>query len=63
MKKTTPLVGILATPYIKNNISDEIFLKETIITFLIQNAIDYIIIPYNIKKFQLNKAFLFTNII
>jgi gamma-glutamyl-gamma-aminobutyrate hydrolase PuuD len=55
MIKTKPLIGILATPYIKNNNSDEIFLKETIIHFLKQNAIEYIIIPYTIKKLELNK--------
>lgn len=55
MIKTKPVIGILATPYIKNNISNEIFLKENLITFLKQNSIDYIIIPYTIKKFKLNK--------
>lgn len=55
MIKTKPLIGILATPYIKNTISNEIFLKENIITFLKQNSIDYIIIPYTIKKVELNK--------
>ena len=55
MIKTKPLIGILATPYIKNNNSDEIFLKETIIKFLEQNSIEYIIIPYTIKKLELNK--------
>jgi gamma-glutamyl-gamma-aminobutyrate hydrolase PuuD len=55
MNNTKPLVGILATPYIKNNTSNEVFLKETFITFLKQNSIDYIIIPYNIKKVELNK--------
>jgi hypothetical protein len=44
MIKIKPIVGILATPYIKNAISNEIFLKETLITFLKQNSIDYIII-------------------
>lgn len=55
MNNTKPLVGILATPYIKNNTSNEVFLKETLITFLKQNSIEYIIIPYNIKKVELNK--------
>ena len=55
MNSTKPLVGILATPYIKNNTSNEVFLKETLITFLKQNSIEYIIIPYNIKKVELNK--------
>jgi gamma-glutamyl-gamma-aminobutyrate hydrolase PuuD len=55
MIKIKPIVGILATPYIKNAISNEIFLKETLITFLKQNSIDYIIIPYTIKKVELNK--------
>ena len=55
MNNTKPLVGILATPYIKNNTSNEVFFKETLITFLKQNSIDYIIIPYNIKKSDLNK--------
>jgi len=55
MNNTKPLVGILATPYIKNNTSNEVFLKENILTFLKQNSIDYIIIPYNIKKSKLNK--------
>jgi len=55
MIKTKPVIGILATPYIKNNNSDEIFLKENIIQFLKQNSIEYIIIPYTIKKFELNK--------
>jgi gamma-glutamyl-gamma-aminobutyrate hydrolase PuuD len=56
MIKTKPLIGILATPYIKNNNSDEIFIKENIIHFLKQNSIEYIIIPYTIKKFELNKV-------
>ena len=55
MIRNKPLVGVLATPYIKNNISNEIFLKENLITFLVQNSIDYIIIPYTITKFELNK--------
>lgn len=55
MIQTKPIIGILATPYIQNNISNEIFLKENLITFLIQQSIDYIIIPYTIKKFELNK--------
>jgi gamma-glutamyl-gamma-aminobutyrate hydrolase PuuD len=55
MNNTKPLVGILATPYIKNNTSNEVFLKENVLTFLKQNSIDYIIIPYNIKKSDLNK--------
>jgi len=55
MSKIKPLIGILATPYIKNNISNEIFMKENLVTFLIKHLLDYIIIPYNIKKFELNK--------
>jgi gamma-glutamyl-gamma-aminobutyrate hydrolase PuuD len=55
MITTKPLIGILATPYIKNNNSNEIFLKENLIKFLKQNSIDYIIIPYTIKKLELNK--------
>ena len=55
MIRNKPLVGILATPYIKNNISNEIFLKENLITFLMQNSLDHIIIPYTITKFELNK--------
>ena len=55
MIKVKPVIGILATPYIKNNISNEIFLKETLITFLTQHSLDYIIIPYTIKKSELNK--------
>jgi gamma-glutamyl-gamma-aminobutyrate hydrolase PuuD len=55
MIKTKPVIGILATPYIKNTISNEIFLKENLINFLKQNSIEYIIIPYTINKFKLNK--------
>jgi gamma-glutamyl-gamma-aminobutyrate hydrolase PuuD len=55
MIKTKPLIGILATPYIKNNNSDEVFLKENLINFFKHNSIDYIIIPYTIKKLELNK--------
>ncbi len=54
MIKNKPLIGILATPYIKNNISYEIFLKENLINFLKQKSIEYIIIPYTIKKLELN---------
>ena len=55
MNNAMPLVGILATPYIKNNNSNEVFLKETVLTFLKQHSLDYIVIPYNIKKSTLNK--------
>ena len=55
MSKTKPLIGILATPYIKKNISSKIFLKENLLTFIMEHSLDYIIIPYNIKKFELNK--------
>ena len=55
MIRNKPVVGILATPYIKNNISNEIFLKENLITFLMQKSIDHIIIPYSITKLELNK--------
>jgi gamma-glutamyl-gamma-aminobutyrate hydrolase PuuD len=55
MIKPKPVIGILATPYIKNTISNEIFLKENLLTFLKHNSIDYIVIPYTIKKFELNK--------
>ena len=55
MIRNKPIVGILATPYIKNNISNEIFLKENLLTFLMQNSLDYIIIPYSITKLELNK--------
>jgi len=54
MNKTKPLIGILATPYIKNNISNEIFLKEKVIDFLKEYSLDHIIIPYTIKKVELN---------
>ena len=55
MIRNKPVVGILATPYIKNNISNEIFLKENLLTFLMQNSLDHIIIPYSITKLELNK--------
>ena len=54
MNKTKPLIGILATPYIKNNISNTIFLKKSVIDFLKGYSLDHIIIPYTIKKFELN---------
>jgi gamma-glutamyl-gamma-aminobutyrate hydrolase PuuD len=54
MNKTKPLIGILPTPYIENNISNKIFLKENIIKFLKENSLDYIIIPYTINKVELN---------
>ena len=52
MIRNKPVVGILATPYIKNNISNEIFLKENLKTFLMQNSIDHIIIPYSSTKLE-----------
>jgi len=61
MNRIKPLVGILPSPYIqdpytkKQIISNEIFITADIITFLKQNSIDYIIIPYTITKFELNK--------
>ena len=54
MNKTKPLIGILATPYIKNNISNTIFLKKSVINFLKDYSLDHIIIPYTIKKVELN---------
>jgi gamma-glutamyl-gamma-aminobutyrate hydrolase PuuD len=54
MNKTKPVIGILATPYIENNISNKIFIKEKIINFLKIYSLDYIIIPYTIKKVELN---------
>jgi gamma-glutamyl-gamma-aminobutyrate hydrolase PuuD len=54
MNKTKPVIGILATPYIENNISNKIFVKEKIINFLKIYSLDYIIIPYTIKKVELN---------
>jgi len=61
MNNNKPIIGILATPYIKNNISDEIFLKETFIIFLKQNSIDYIIIPYTITKVKLDNILSIVN--
>ena len=54
MDKTKPLIGILPMPYIKNDRSNEMFLKENLISFLKENSLDYIIIPYTIKKVELN---------
>lgn len=53
MIKTKPIIGILATPYIKNNTSTEIFLKDNLVIFLKQNSIDYIIIPYSVEKVEI----------
>lgn len=61
MNRTKPLIGILPTPYIKDPvthkqfISNEVFITADIITFLKQNSIDYIIIPYTITKNDLDK--------
>lgn len=61
MNRTKPLIGILPSPYIKYSVaqkqfvSNEIFLKADIITFLKQNLVDYIIIPFTITKVDLNK--------
>jgi len=61
MYRTKPLIGILPTPYTKDPVtkrpivSNKIFLTADIISFLKQNSIDYIIIPYTITKIDLNK--------
>ena len=61
MNRTKPLLGILPSPYIKHPItgkqfiSNEVFITADIITFLKQNSIDYIIIPYTITKNDLDK--------
>ena len=61
MNRTKPLIGILPTPYIKDPvthklfISNEVFITADVITFLKQNSIDYIIIPYTITKNDLDK--------
>jgi gamma-glutamyl-gamma-aminobutyrate hydrolase PuuD len=55
MAKTKPLIGILPVPYIKNDKSNNMFLKENLISFLKINSLDHIIIPYTIKKVELNK--------
>ena len=54
MDKTKPLIGILPMPYIKNDRSNEMFLNENLINFLKEHLLDYIIIPYTIKKVELN---------
>uniref|UniRef100_A0A6C0H4R6 Glutamine amidotransferase domain-containing protein n=1 Tax=viral metagenome TaxID=1070528 RepID=A0A6C0H4R6_9ZZZZ len=61
MIKSKPLVGILPSPYIKDPvtkkqfISNEVFITADLITFLKQNSIEYIIIPYTITKSELHK--------
>lgn len=61
MNRTKPLIGILPTPYIKDPvthklfISNVVFISADVITFLKQNSIDYIIIPYTITKNDLDK--------
>ena len=50
-----PTIGILATPFIKNNESQEIFLAEEFIKLFKKNGIDHVILPYTMKKTELDK--------
>ena len=55
MNAYRPTIGILATPFIKNNESQEIFLAEDFIKIFKKNGIDHVIIPYTMKKPELDK--------
>lgn len=55
MIKTKPVIGILPTPNIRDDASVKLFTETEIITFLNEQNIDHIIIPYTIKKVDLNK--------
>ena len=55
MNLVRPTIGILATPFIKNNESQEIFLAEDFIKIFKKNGIDHVIIPYTMKKPELDK--------
>ena len=55
MNAFRPTIGILATPFIKNNESQEIFLAEDFIKIFTKNGIDHVIIPYTMKKPELDK--------
>ena len=55
MNDLRPTIGILATPFIKNNESQEIFLAEEFIKLFTKNGIDHVILPYTMKKTELDK--------
>lgn len=55
MNLVRPTIGILATPFIKNNESQEIFLAEDFLKIFKKNGIDHVIIPYTMKKPELDK--------
>jgi len=55
MNMLRPTIGILATPFIKNNESQEIFLAEEFIKLFKKNGIDHVILPYTMKKTELDK--------
>ena len=57
MNMLRPTIGILATPFIKNNESHEIYISENCIKFFKKNGIDHVIIPYTMKKLKFNQPF------